>query len=88
MELAAECLRLAAQIVIAEQGGVLGRARQLPPLEQGDLLATMSAGAYGMSMASNYNGRPRPAEVLVDGADYRVVRRRESFEDLLRNETP
>ena len=73
---------------VCESSDVLGHARRLPPLEQGDLLATMSAGAYGMSMASNYNARPRPAEVLVDGDRYRVVRRRESLEDLLRNETP
>ena len=72
---------------VCESSDVLGYARMLPPLEQGDLLATMSAGAYGMSMASNYNARPRPAEVLVDGDSYRVVRRRESLEDLLRNET-
>ena len=73
---------------VCESADVLGSGRLLPPLEQGDLLATMSAGAYGMSMASNYNARPRPAEVLVDGDEYRVVRRRESLEDLLRNETP
>jgi diaminopimelate decarboxylase len=73
---------------VCESSDVLGRGRLLPPLEQGDLLATMTAGAYGMSMASNYNARPRAAEVLVDGEGYRVVRRRESFEDLLRNETP
>lgn len=71
---------------VCESSDVLGYARLLPPLQQNDLLATMSAGAYGMSMASNYNARPRPAEVLVDGDRYRVVRRRESLEDLLRNE--
>ncbi len=73
---------------VCESSDVLGYDRALPPLEQGDLLSVMSAGAYGMSMASNYNARPRPAEVLVDGKGYRVVRRRESLEDLLRNETP
>jgi diaminopimelate decarboxylase len=52
----------------------------------GDLVAVMSAGAYGFSMASNYNARPRPAEVLVDGGQYRVVRRRETYEDLVRGE--
>ncbi len=54
--------------------------------EQGDLLAIMGAGAYGMSMASNYNSRPRPAEVLVEGSRFRVIRKRESYEDLLRGE--
>ncbi|MBS1153291.1 MAG: Diaminopimelate decarboxylase [Myxococcaceae bacterium] len=73
---------------VCESSDVLGYDRALPPQEQGDLLAVLSAGAYGMSMASNYNARPRPAEVLVDGKSYRVVRRRESLEDLLRNETP
>ncbi len=72
---------------ICESSDVLGYGRLLPPQEQGDLLAVLTAGAYGMSMASNYNGRPRPAEVLVDGKSFRVVRRRESLEDLLRNET-
>ncbi len=82
--------KLKADIVgpVCESSDVLGYQRALPPLEQGDLLAVMSAGAYGMSMASNYNARPRPAEVLVDGKKLRVVRRRESLEDLLRNETP
>jgi diaminopimelate decarboxylase len=60
----------------------------MPPLEQGDLLAIKTAGAYGMSMASTYNSRPRPAEVLVDGAKYRVVRKRETLTDLWRGETP
>jgi diaminopimelate decarboxylase len=55
----------------------------LPPLGRGDLLAVFSAGAYGMVMASNYNTRPRAAEVLVDGGDARLVRRRETFEDLV-----
>jgi diaminopimelate decarboxylase len=52
----------------------------------GDLVALLSAGAYGMSMASQYNTRPRPAEVLVDGGGYRLIRRRETFEDQIRNE--
>ena len=71
---------------VCESTDVLARARLLPELEPGDLLAIASAGAYGMSMASNYNSRPRPAEVLVDGAAYRVVRARESFADLVRGE--
>ena len=71
---------------VCETGDFLGRARELPRLARGDLLAVLAAGAYGASMASNYNTRRRPAEVLVDGADVRVVRRRETFADLLRAE--
>jgi len=55
--------------------------------EEGDLLAILSAGAYGFVMASNYNTRPRPVEVLVDGDRYTIVRRRETFEDLVAGET-
>ncbi|HET9036181.1 MAG TPA: diaminopimelate decarboxylase, partial [Myxococcaceae bacterium] len=65
---------------------VLGRDRQLVLPEPGELLAIRGAGAYGMSMASTYNGRPRPAEVLVSGKRARVVRRRERVEDLWRGE--
>lgn len=68
---------------VCESGDFLAKDRLLPPLSRGDLLATFSAGAYGMVMASNYNTRPRAAEVLVDGPDARVVRRRETLEDLL-----
>jgi diaminopimelate decarboxylase len=71
---------------VCESGDFLARQRALPPLERGDLLATFSAGAYGMAMSSNYNGRPRAAEVLVDGAKDRLIRRRETFEDLVRQE--
>lgn len=71
---------------ICESGDYLARDRWLPPLATGDLLATFSAGAYGMMMASNYNGRLRPAEVLVDGANHRLIRRRETYEDLVRCE--
>lgn len=71
---------------ICESGDYLARDRRLPPLHSGDLLATFSAGAYGMAMASNYNGRCRPAEVLVDGANHRLIRRRETYEDLVRCE--
>jgi diaminopimelate decarboxylase len=52
-----------------------------------DLIAVLSVGAYGMSMSSQYNSRPRPAEVLVDGMGYRLIRRRETFEDMIENET-
>jgi diaminopimelate decarboxylase len=71
---------------ICESGDFLAKDRQLPLLRAGDLLATFSAGAYGMSMSSNYNGRPRAAEVLVAGRTHRLVRRRETYEDLVRPE--
>lgn len=73
---------------VCESSDVLGHGRSMPPLQQGDLLAVKTAGAYGMSMASTYNSRCRPAEVLVDGKDYRVVRKREALEELWRGETP
>ena len=72
---------------VCESSDVLGRDRRLVLPKEGDLLAVMSAGAYGMSMASNYNSRPRPAEVLVDGDGYRVIRARESHADLWRGES-
>ena len=71
---------------VCESSDVLARDRALVLPERGELLAVSSAGAYGMSMASNYNSRPRPAEVLVDGAAWRVVREREKPEDLWRGE--
>ena len=71
---------------VCESGDFLAKGRTLPPMRRGELLATFSAGAYGMAMSSNYNGRPRAAEVLVDGAAHRLVRRRETFEDLVRPE--
>jgi diaminopimelate decarboxylase len=81
-------VREAADVVgpICETGDFLARDRELPPLEPGGLLAVMSAGAYGFAMASNYNSRPRPAEVLVHGDRYHVVRQRETLEDLARPE--
>jgi diaminopimelate decarboxylase len=72
---------------ICESGDFLGKDRRLAPLREGDLLAVRSAGAYGMSMASNYNSRPRAAEVLVSGLRVRLVRRRETMKDLLATET-
>lgn len=71
---------------VCESGDFLAKDRYLPPMERGDLLATFSAGAYGMAMASNYNGRPRAAEVLVDGGEHHLIRRRETYEDLIRPE--
>ena len=72
---------------VCESGDFLAQDRALPPLAAGDLLAVMAAGAYGFVMASNYNARPRPAIVLVDGDRYDVVRARETIGDLLRGET-
>jgi diaminopimelate decarboxylase len=71
---------------VCESGDFLALGRYLPPVERGDLLATFSAGAYGMAMSSNYNGRPRAAEVLVDGSEHHLIRRRETYEDLIRAE--
>jgi diaminopimelate decarboxylase len=71
---------------VCESGDFLAKDRALPALDTGDLLAVFSAGAYGMVMASNYNTRPRAAEVLVEGGSDRVVRRRETYEDLVAHE--
>jgi diaminopimelate decarboxylase len=71
---------------ICESGDFLAKARKMVRPEAGELLAVMSAGAYGFSMASNYNSRPRVAEVLVDGDRFFVVRERETYDDLVRGE--
>ena len=71
---------------ICESGDFLAKDRKLPEIKQGALLAVMSAGAYGFSMSSNYNSRPRAAEVIVKGNEYFVVRERETYEDLVRGE--
>lgn len=71
---------------ICESGDYLAKERYVPAMVRGDLLAIFSAGAYGMAMSSNYNGRPRAAEVLVEGGSFRVIRRRETYEDLVRGE--
>jgi len=68
---------------ICESTDFLGKDRHLPPVGRGDLLAVFSAGAYGMSMASEYNSFPRPAEVLVEGAAARLIRRRGAYADLV-----
>ena len=68
---------------VCESGDFLARDRAIAWPEQGALLAMMTAGAYGMVMASNYNSRPRAPEILVSGSDARLVRRRETFEDLV-----
>ncbi|WP_022851574.1 diaminopimelate decarboxylase [Limisalsivibrio acetivorans] len=67
---------------ICETGDFLAKDRELPDVQPGGYYAVLSAGAYGMTMASNYNSRPRAAEVLVDGDSYFIVRRRETYEDL------
>ncbi|MCK5915279.1 MAG: diaminopimelate decarboxylase, partial [Deltaproteobacteria bacterium] len=72
---------------ICESGDFLAKNRELPELVAGDLLAVRSAGAYGFSMSSNYNSRPRPVEILVDGSNISVIRERESYEDLVRGES-
>jgi diaminopimelate decarboxylase len=71
---------------ICESGDFLAKDRDIPAVKQGDLLAVMGAGAYGFSMASNYNSRPRVAEVMVHGEEYSVVRERETYDDLIRGE--
>jgi diaminopimelate decarboxylase len=71
---------------VCETGDFFARDRELPPVEQGDLLAILDAGAYGMVLASNYNTRPRPAEVLVLGKSAKIIRKRERVSDLLRGE--
>jgi diaminopimelate decarboxylase len=71
---------------VCETGDFLAKDRRLPPVAAGDLLCVYTAGAYGMAMSSNYNSRPRAAEVMVDGREFHVVRRRETFRDLVRGE--
>jgi len=72
---------------VCESGDFLARDRELPRMEEGDLVAMRSAGAYGFVMASNYNSRPRIAEVLVSGSQYHVIRERERIEDLFATES-
>jgi diaminopimelate decarboxylase len=72
---------------VCETGDFFARDRDLPTVEEGELLAILDAGAYGMVLASNYNTRPRPAEVLVTGKAVKVIRRREKVSDLLRAES-
>jgi diaminopimelate decarboxylase len=72
---------------ICETGDFLAKDRALPVCEQDDLLAVMSSGAYGFTMSSNYNSRPRVAEVLVDGSEFHVIRKRETKDDLIAGES-
>jgi len=72
---------------ICESGDFLAKDRKIPKVEPGELLAVMSAGAYGFTMSSNYNSRPRVAEVMADKNRFGVVRKREEYEDLIRGES-
>jgi diaminopimelate decarboxylase len=72
---------------VCETGDFLARDRDLPEVLPGDVLAVCTAGAYGFTQASTYNARRRPAEVMVDGKEWKVVRERESYEDLIRGES-
>jgi len=71
---------------ICESGDYLARDRALPVVQAGELLAVFDAGAYGFAMSSNYNARPRPAEVLVEGERHQLIRQRESYADLVKHE--
>lgn len=71
---------------VCESGDFLGKNISLPKLSSGDILVVKSAGAYGFSMSSNYNSRPRAAEIAIKGGKDRLIRKRENFEDLIQNE--
>lgn len=72
---------------ICESGDFLAQDRELPDVKQDDLVVALSAGAYGFSMSSNYNSRPRAAEVMVDGPQATLIRQRETWADIVRGET-
>lgn len=78
-----ECTEVDVVGPVCESGDFFAKARALPPLTRGDRLALLSAGAYGAVMASNYNTRPLAPEVLVEGDAYRVIRRRQSYDEML-----
>jgi len=71
---------------ICETGDFLARDREMPEVFPGDVLAVSTTGAYGFVQASTYNARPRPAEVLIENGQWRIIRERETFEDLIRGE--
>jgi len=71
---------------VCEGSDFFARDRFLPPVKRGDLLAIFTVGAYGFTMASNYNARPRPPEILVDGNKFKIIRPRESYDDLIESE--
>jgi diaminopimelate decarboxylase len=82
--------KLIADVVgpVCETGDFFARERELHAVQPGDLVAILDAGAYGQALASNYNSRPRPAEVMIEGKRARLIRRRETKEDMLATETP
>jgi len=71
---------------VCESGDFFALDREMPELHEGDLLAIMTAGAYGFVMASNYNSRPLPAEALIHGDKFALIRKRQTWEDLVRGE--
>jgi diaminopimelate decarboxylase len=71
---------------VCESGDFFALDRDMPELQEGDLVAIMSAGAYGFTMASNYNSRPLPAEVLIRGDTFVLIRKRQGWSDLVRGE--
>ncbi len=73
---------------ICEGTDFFAKDRAIPPVKRGDLISIFTAGAYGFTMASNYNARPLPAEVLVDGKDFKVIRKRQSYEEMVAPEKP
>lgn len=73
---------------VCESADFIAKDREVAALETGELLAVMTAGAYGFSLSSNYNSRPRAAEILVSGDSYRIIRKRETYDDLVRLEEP
>ena len=68
---------------VCESGDFFAKSRPLPPVQEGEILAVFDAGAYGFTMSSNYNARPRAAEVLADSGRASLIRRRETYEDLI-----
>jgi diaminopimelate decarboxylase len=73
---------------ICEATDFFAKDRAIPPVQRGDLISIFTAGAYGFTMASNYNARPLPAEVLVDGKNFKVIRKRQSYEEMVAPEKP
>ena len=71
---------------VCESSDYFAKDRYLPPMHRGDLVCTFSAGAYGMAMSSNYNSRPKAVEILVDGSTHHVIRKRETYADLVAHE--
>lgn len=88
VEIHSDRIEITADIVgpVCESGDFLGRKRKIQESKRGEYLAIMSAGAYGMVMASNYNARRRPPEILVDGDKFHIIRSRETYDHLLFDE--